>query len=154
MEEPNEADKRVSSGEEVPEMKLEVKAQKEQERTKFNPNNVCTTLINPYTRSGQELAKYVDEAVTEYTSQDYPELEEQFMLDFRCWTTERFEKAKGGDLTKLHNILVEAGAHVSTKGPTRISVKLGDYLHNTSVQAERDKASRKIQQNSSKKRQI
>ena len=151
VEEPNEADKGVSPGEEFPEMQLELKAQKEQESTKFNANDVYTTLINPHARSGQELAKCVDEAVPEYKSQDYPELEEQFMLDFRYWTTEHFEKAKGGDLTKLRNILVGAGEHVSTKGPTRISVKLGDYLHNTRVQAERDKAQRKMHRSSSKK---
>ena len=111
VEEPNEADRRMSSGEEVPEMQLELKAQKEQERTKFNRNDVYNTLVNPYARTGRGLAKYLDEAVTEYASQDYSDLEEQFIHDFRYWTTEHVEKAKRGDLTKFRNILVELGAH-------------------------------------------
>ena len=87
--------------------------------SKFNLN---TNLINPYARTGQQLARYVDEVVIEHMLNDYPELEYLFILDFRYGITEDFEKAKGGDLIKPRNIFLESGAYVSTKRLAHISI--------------------------------
>ena len=117
-------------------MQFDMKAQKEKEMSKFNPS---TTLINPYARTGQKLARYADEAATWYTAHDHPELEHLFVLDFRYRTTEDFEKAEVGDSIRLRNAFLETGAYVSTEWSTRISVKLRDYLYKIKVKAERKK---------------
>lgn len=103
-------------------------ARQAQAEVEFDEKDVYTTLVDPSTRTKEELEDYAQAAITFYTSGKINNVKKALCDDFLYWKVSHFKLVKKDTLKTMEDLLEKQGIKIRQDGRFALRKSFGQYL--------------------------